>query len=201
MTRAHREPQNLRHVQELRGPDGEQWTTKVPRRGQTPARNLIRHRPGPTPFASAGIYDEESSFLLLFDKDMIDTLVFETNREGHSSLGEDFRKTNYEEMKAYIGLCILRCVYKGHIESIDELFSEEHGRRIFRKTMTLTRFKEIRRFLRFDNRATRNARLQRDKLAAMRPLLDGLTSNSQQCYLPGETITIDEQLYPFRGRC
>ena len=187
-------------IHEYRSPDGELWTTKAPRRGQTPARNLIRHRPGPTPYASARVHDEESSFLQIFDKKMIDTLVFETNREGRAVRGEDFLRTNYEEMKAYIGLCILRSVYKGHLESIDELFDEEHGRSIFRKTMTLTRFKELRRFLRFDNRATRASRLQRDKLAAVRLLLDGLT-HSQQCYLLGETITIDEQLYSFRGRC
>ena len=32
-------------------------------------------------------------------------------------------------------------------------------------------------------------------------LLDGLTNNSQKCYFPGPTVTIDEQIYPYRGRC
>ena len=185
----------------LTSPNGEVWHEEPPRGGRRPARNILRNQPGPTPYAAARLQNELSAFLLIFDNDMIETLVVETNREGHLKHGEAFQPTSIVEMRAYIGLCILRGVYKGHLESVDELFSEEHGRLIFRKTMTLSRFKLLRRHLRFDNRATRNARLQRDKLAAVRLLLDGLTNNSQKCYFPGPAITIDEQLYPYRGRC
>ena len=66
--------------------------------------------------------------------------------------------------------------------------------------MTLTRFKTLKRMLRFDNRNTMNARLHGDKLAAVR-LLNGLVNDHQSCYLPGSTATEDKQLFPFRGRC
>ena len=32
-------------------------------------------------------------------------------------------------------------------------------------------------------------------------LLDGLVTNSQKCYIHNECVTVDEELYPFRGRC
>ena len=67
--------------------------------------------------------------------------------------------------------------------------------------MSHCRFKKIRRILRFDNPDTHQARLARDKLAAVRLLIEGFQSNSHSAFIPGECVTVDEQLYPFRGRC
>ena len=98
---------------------------------------------------------------------------------------------------------ILRGVYRADGEPIEELWSPEHGRPIFRSTMRLYRFRELQRFLRFDNRDMRSGRLVRDKCAAVRLLLDGMVENSQKCYKPGcnGSVTVDEQLYLYRGRC
>ncbi len=38
-------------------------------------------------------------------------------------------------------------------------------------------------------------------MAAVRLLLDGFVSHSQKAYVPGPSVTVDEQLYPYRGRC
>ena len=84
---------------------------------------------------------------------------------------------------------------------MDELWSEEHGRKIFAETMPLSRFKKIRSNLRFDNTETRQARLARDKLAAIRLLLDVFIDNSQTAFVLSESVTVDEQLYPYQGRC
>lgn len=54
--------------------------------------------------------------------------------------------------------------------------------------------------LRFDNPATRAARQQRDKLAAVRLLMDGFPRNCQLCYEHNESVTVDEQPYSFKGR-
>ena len=45
------------------------------------------------------------------------------------------------------------------------------------------------------------ARFRNDRIAATRPLLDSLVTNSQKCYIHNECVTVDEELYPFRGRC
>ena len=67
--------------------------------------------------------------------------------------------------------------------------------------MSLNRFKRISTLLRFDNPRTGQSRLARDKLAAVRLLLDGFVHNSQSACVPNEYVTVGEQLYPFRDRC
>ena len=68
-------------------------------------------------------------------------------------------------------------VYRTHSGSVSELWSEELGRMIFVETMSLSRFREIQRSLRFDNSETRQAHLRNDNLAALRRLLDGSAEN------------------------
>ena len=72
---------------------------------------------------------------------------------------------------------------------------------IFSKTMSVKRFEEIRRALRFGDPTTGNSRLAQDKLAAVHLFLGGFVENSQRCYLHTECVTVDEQLYPYRGGC
>ena len=86
----------------LTSPDGEIWQKEQPRGGRRPARNIIRNQPGPTPFAAARLHDELSAFLLIFDNEMIETLVVETNREGYFKDGEAFQPTSVVEMRAYV---------------------------------------------------------------------------------------------------
>ena len=61
--------------------------------------------------------------------------------------------------------------------------------------------REIMRFLRFDLRSTRSARLQTDKFALITDIWNRFVDNSISCYKPGENITIDEQLFPTKSCC
>lgn len=67
--------------------------------------------------------------------------------------------------------------------------------------MALNRFKSILQFIRFDDKDTRSVRRQNDKLAPIRDLFNMIESNLHRMYSPGECLTVDEQLVPFRGRC
>ena len=58
------------------------------------------------------------------------------------------------------------------METLDELWSPETGRAIFMATMTLQRFRQIMRYLRFDDKTTRAVRVANDKLAAIRDIWD-----------------------------
>jgi hypothetical protein len=184
-------------------PSGEKWTcSQSSNKGRYAAVNVLRKKPGITPFATARINENQASaFNLIFDDCMKETIVYETNREGKRVKGEEWKPLTIVELDVFIGLIILRGAVKSNGESIDELWSPTIGRSIFRERMSLSRFKAIRRHLRFDNKATRNSRLCRDKLAAVRLLIDGIMHNSQRTFYPGPSITIDEELYPYRGRC
>lgn len=190
----------------LNGRDNTQWQVideyvAVP--GRAMRADVLRPAPGLTAYAHQRLRDNPilDSFQIFFSNDMINTIVIETNRQGRRVHGNNYKEIDITEMQAFIGLLILRGVYRSAGESTDELWSSLHGRAIFSKTMSLNRFKLIRGILRFDNVETRQARLMRDKLAAIRLLLDGFVDHSQRAYIPGASITVDEQLYPYRGRC
>ena len=40
-----------------------------------------------------------------------------------------------------------------------------------------------------------------DKFAAMRSIWDQFIENCQSCFVPGDNITVDEQLFPSKARC
>ena len=66
--------------------------------------------------------------------------------------------------------------------------------------MSRNRCREIMRFLRFDLRNKRSARLQTDKFALISDIWNRFVDNGISCYKPGENITIDEQLFPTKSR-
>ena len=63
------------------------------------------------------------------------------------------------------------------------------------------RCRGIMRFLCFDLRSTRSARLQTDKFALISDIWNRLVDNSISHYKPGENITIDEQLSWTKSHC
>ena len=71
---------------------------------------------------------------------------------------------------------------------------------MYKATMSVERFEDIRRFLRFNNKRTREFRRQADHMAAFRYIWDLFISNCKKSYSPHECVAIDEQLVPFKGR-
>ena len=67
--------------------------------------------------------------------------------------------------------------------------------------MARDRFKNILRFIRFDDMTTRKIRQETDSLAPIRFVLDSIKSNLLAAYSPGQWLTIDEYLCRYRGRC
>ncbi|CAF2739808.1 unnamed protein product [Rotaria sp. Silwood2] len=54
---------------------------------------------------------------------------------------------------------------------------------------------------RFDDKATREERKRTDKFAAIREIWTDFQDNLRTCYTSGSSLTIDEQLLGFRGKC
>lgn len=178
------------------------WSTELPCTiGRPCAENIIRGRVGITYYASTRIASIRDTFDVCFPETLRKIIIKYTNVEGLRVYRNDWKDIDDVSLQSYFGLLILAGVYKSHGESLESLWNEETGRPIFRSTMSLKQFKKLCRVIRFDDKASRTERRARDKLAPIRELWDKWVDNQQRIYVPHETITIDEQLLGFRGRC
>lgn len=84
---------------------------------------------------------------------------------------------------------------------MDDYWSADLENTFFKETMSRQRFREIMRYLRFDDKNTRAARLVTDKFAMISEIFDKFVENSIASYRPGENITVDDQLFPTNARC
>uniref|UniRef100_A0A1B6HG03 Uncharacterized protein n=1 Tax=Homalodisca liturata TaxID=320908 RepID=A0A1B6HG03_9HEMI len=139
--------------------------------------------------------------------DVIDLMVTETNRNAHDVISKlrlsrksrlkDWRDTNPEEMKKFIGLLL----YMGLVTlprisdywSTNALYSFSGAS----KVMSRNRFQLILRFWHFND----NNNLQRDgRIGKIKPLLsiiNGMFFNLKEAE---QDLVIDETMIPFRGR-
>jgi hypothetical protein len=67
--------------------------------------------------------------------------------------------------------------------------------------MSAKRFLFLLRCLRFDSLSTRTERRATDRMPHIRKIFDLFVRQCKVNYSPGEYLTIDEMLIPFRGRC
>lgn len=123
-----------------------------------------------------------------------------TNLEGFRKYGNNWRRMNGIDLRAYIGLLILAGVYRSGGEATSSLWDAESGRAIFHATMPLKLFHIFSRMLRFDNRQSRPARRVTDKLAAIREVWEKWVERLPYLYNPGPEVTVGEQLATFRGK-
>lgn len=189
---------------------GRQWNTVEPSKYKIPSANILRQRHG-IGRSAAEIQTIAEAFQLMIIHEMILLIVSETNRRACFNMkqwndqnpGKEqiWKDTDGDEIWAFIGLLILAGVHRSKNENLNELWSMVNGQPIFRATMTETRFKALLRFCRFDNVQTRNERVSEDKLAPIRDLWTMFLARLRVCYIPGGSLTVDEQLVPTRGRC
>ena len=71
-------------------PSGDKWFINAPpNTGRMPAHNVLTSRPGITAYAASRITeDPASAFELIFDNDMMETILTETNRQGGKVIKE-----------------------------------------------------------------------------------------------------------------
>ncbi|XP_046392323.1 piggyBac transposable element-derived protein 4-like [Ischnura elegans] len=128
----------------------------------------------------------------------------EGDNESAASEVSDYDSENFSDTEATAEserpISFLSHLRSNHT-SYDVLWSQLYGPPIFRATMGLKRFKYLLAFIRFDDKATRSVRRQKDKFAPIREVWERLNTNFKKHYLPGSNITVDEQLIPYRGKC
>ncbi|KAK1901192.1 Glucose-6-phosphate 1-dehydrogenase [Dissostichus eleginoides] len=95
---------------------------------------------------------------------------------------------------------LLRRSEKNWDVPIRVLFGSPLHNPMYKATMSIGRFEDIRRLLRFDDKRTRASRLETDHMTAFRYIWDLFLVNCRQKFIPSDCVTVDEQLVPFRGR-
>ena len=105
-------------------------------------------------------------------------------------------KHGTQEMKAYIGLLLLRGAYRDYSLWSYELRSKKkkNSHPFFRATMSHPRFHLLQKIMRFDDKATREQRVFDDKLAPIRELFDLFNKQCMEMYTLSEYVTIDKIL-------
>ena len=82
-----------------------------------------------------------------------------------------------------------------------QLWSRTDGRPLFNQIISRQRFQQIVRILRFNDAATRRLHGSSDKLQPIRKCFEMWNHYLREAYVPGDSMTMDEQLVTFRGRC
>ena len=172
-------------------PNDIEWmeTRPAPRRLH---RNITNFVPGATIIPR----NELESFLLLMDESILRTILLHTNRRLRGLKRKCF---TFCELKAAIAIMITAGTDKDNLSCLSSLFNEKDSRPFYRCCMSKNRFREFLRYVTFDNRNTRRSRQVLDKMAAIREVWELLQCNLRKHYVPSEWITVDEQLYAYRG--
>ena len=183
------------------------WQEKVPKTAsRTQPQNIFRERPGPKGLA-LNAKTPIDFWGLFISPEIIDLLVQKTNvviqeKRLNYKQSTKARDSDITEMKAFLGLVLLAGIYHSNRMNLDDLWNPDGtGVEIFRLTMSLHRFRFLLCCLRFDDKATRLARREFDKLAPIRELFSIFVENCLKNYTPSAFVTIDEMLIAFRGKC
>ena len=168
--------------------------------GRIPRRNIVKTPGGTKRFLLARVDNPIDVFCELFDLDSLEKNCERTIEEARRQNDENFF-ISVDEFKAFLGLAILRGVLKGRNEPLSKFWSETYGRKIFRQRMSRKKYKDILRYLRFDDKLTREERKLEDKFTPIREIWTIVLNNCQKHFFPYENVTIDEQLFPCRARC
>ncbi|XP_056880212.1 piggyBac transposable element-derived protein 4-like [Takifugu flavidus] len=182
--------------------NGSYWNENPPTHGRTKSHNILRSCPGPTP-GSVAVSPKDAPDKFISDN-IIEEVLKCTNLEGRRAAavkGKDWKSIDKEEFLAFIGLTLLAGGDKSWDVALRELFLDPLQNPIYKATMGVGRYENIRRFLRFDDRRTRALRLETDHMAAFRYVWECFLDKCRRRFIPSDCVTIDEQLVPFRGRC
>ena len=206
-------PQNVSSIWIAK--DKTEWGSNPLPSAQTRSRNILHQRGEPT--ANSNLFTPDELFKSIMRPEIFDIILRETNRKGKrvcDAFNNDlvnrfplafrrppsktFQPFTEAELLAFIGILIAAGVHRQNKENLNDMRKGE-ALPLIRAAMSRDRFKMMLRFIRFDNENTRAERAQTDKAAPIRDIWIMLNRNLEKAYKPYECITIDEQLFPFRG--
>lgn len=191
---------------------GLQWNSRPFLKSKRLRRNIVKTKPGITNYSQYAntILDNFNLFITDAMKEQIcqhtneeACRYFDTWNEKNPTKHIEWRPLEKSELDCFLGVLIKAGALRCRKESTREIWTTNASirRSFFTAAMSRNRFELIYKFLRFDDKTTRTERKEHDKLAAIRDTWDTFVINCQKSFQPYETVTIDEQLVCFRGKC
>jgi len=165
--------------------------------GKAAAHNVIGQSPGPTKLAKSQCSEISDTFTLFLQSSLRKTICQWTNHEGAIIYGSSWTAVDDEE----VGAVILIGVYKSNNESVAQLWSTLDGWPIFNLTISRGRYQQLFCVLQFDNAQSRRHHRFPDKLQPIREVFETWDSYLRDSCTCGPSMTVDEQLVCFAGRC
>lgn len=182
------------------------WSKTPPQVHQTPSHNVLRQRSGP--HRSTETLSIGDTFKRIITVEMVDLIVRYTNKKANK-VYDNYNAKNpdsqrlwtpvaIQEMCAFIGVLICSGANNSNVDHTSEMWKST-SYPLYRASMGINRFRSIMRFIRFDDVNRRQTQVEKDKAAPIRDIWTMFNSNLSNMYKPTANLTIDEQLYPFRG--
>ncbi|XP_036344164.1 piggyBac transposable element-derived protein 4-like [Rhagoletis pomonella] len=151
------------------------------------------------------------AFIRVFPVSLVEGIALETNRKAKRVIQANMRQTvpkklrywqdtNADEIYAFIAIILYCGAEKANLVHAKDLF-HKMNMPFYRAVMSLHRFEQLCRFLRFDDSRTRAERLRHDKLAPIRHVWTLFLANLTIPFIPSKELTVDEQLLSTRNRC
>eukprot|EP00117_Sycon_ciliatum_P014658 scpid46239/ scgid14827/ PiggyBac transposable element-derived protein 4 len=106
------------------------------------------------------------------------------------------------ELKVWIGILLHNALHPHPSISLYWSSDPNFASEIVKKTMSLVRFEQIKRFIHLADSGQQPKRgaANYDVLYKLRPWLAGLLTNSQEMFVPGKCVSVDEMDISFKGR-
>jgi hypothetical protein len=175
--------------------------------GKIPSHNIIKGSLDKVMLPPGKIIEAPiDSFRLYINENICGNIVLYTNEEAdrvyrEKNIKKSWKPVDIIEMYAFFALLLAAGHMKSSAVSIKRLWNKMYGPMMFRATMSEVRFKQILRFIRFDERETRSVRRLKDKFAPLRSIWESVNNNLKKHFMPGTSVTVDEQLVGYKGRC
>ena len=145
-------------------------------------------------------------FSLFFTPTLMKHIVDQSNLYASECMGEEkfanWMKITVDELRAYMGFMILMGLVK--LPSIRDYWKKDelyHYSPIASR-ISRDRFYELHRYLHFADNSKLAPPGSPDykKLGKVQPVIDSLSHSFQAVYTPGENVSVDEAMIPFKGR-
>nr|XP_047129361.1 uncharacterized protein LOC124809345 [Hydra vulgaris] len=188
--------------------DGTKWANTPTIEHQVARRNIMQERCGPS--RNTDMLTILDTFKLFFTPEMADIIIRHTNKKAnltYATYNEKnpgkkqlvWKNLELQELYAFLAILITSGANNSNTDNTKDMW-QSYSYPLYRAIMGISRFWNIIRFIRFDDANTRAKRMEMDKAAPIRDIWRMLNNNLAKHYKPTEHLTIDEQLYPYRGR-